>query len=56
MRIVKNYFRATLIEKFCLEPETNFFSSSKALCDWIEEELLPTLFISVINVLTSKSF
>jgi hypothetical protein len=42
--IVKNYFQTTLTEKICLGLETNLCFSSKALCDWIEQELLPTLF------------
>jgi hypothetical protein len=36
---VKNYFRATLIEKSCLGPETSLCFSSKACVIGSEEEL-----------------
>jgi hypothetical protein len=38
--IVKNYFRATLIEKSCLGPETKFFYFSSKVCVIGSEEEL----------------
>jgi hypothetical protein len=40
---VKNYFKATLIEKSCLGPETSFCFSSKVCVIGSKEELFLTL-------------
>jgi hypothetical protein len=40
---VKNYFKATLIEKCCLGPETSLCFSSKACVIGSKEELFLTL-------------